>query len=1064
MAERKNKFLIKRSNVAGKVPTAGDLLLGEMALNTADVILYASGTTANSILPIGWDRVNLTGDTMTGTLYTPSVSATTMSAVTYYGDGSNLTGIPTANTYTTTAYTVGNTVVYDNTEASSAYTVDLSGLSNLPTDEQFQLFGNQSSTGLIEYGGLSANTLDNTKFDVGPMKGWIVDNTTNPESPVVTYIDYSGSTGSNPSGVTLTYLATNPVTYIGLSGDTTGDIVQSTTPFDASDHRDSLQLGVVIHSDNTQVNVTNNLPGMGIDPTSQFYDLIHALGYFNLDLAGEQGNIYSYNGSNLNIDKTGGDIFAHGSNYTNDPKNPHIKTLSSGDTLTFRYRISDSTEWANTTEINPNIYETGGSTAATPTNKFTAQRINMFPSGISRLQYGQNVYDSIDDAEGALSTESFIVEGNIKDNALLRGFVITKEGATDLSDPTQGKFVIANHFGHANDTVVGDVHRTEIVNSSSTGLRLGGEMTINGDNTKFDISSGSGVIVDNYTTPNNPTLIQVDWGTLTGLTVTNLTGDTGSYVFLKSDGTVKQEPISNGVTEADYRDFIYLGLIGHASQLFINNVFNTPLQLVSPINQHQDLASAIGPFSVNGNIITNIVGSLELKKDVGKSFLYGGNFHNDAKAPSQLNTGSLSGDTLFYATGLKVLGPSGTTVDTDNFDPDGLGVVVPIAGPSTQYVAHRLWHQPSSNLLIFQYGQVGYANQATCRDSFETENYIVPSGIEDVAYVVAILITKDGDANLDNALIIPQGKFAGTGGGGTSPDTLQSAYNNSTNPEIITDVSRGALDLVVGSGSDSDNLMTFQSSGKTINAFVTGEGNATFSGQVDTNTARLISTPTQDNTGTDILVRNITTGVIEYRQASTFSGATDTNYYVTGGTVTTGGTLTLTRNDAVNVGIDFKETKRMMIGTDSANAISAGVAYLGDTGASFLSFGGTGVSDDEASFNFVVPTNYISGGTFYLKFTTTATGNDVQFEMNITSIDNGGDLSTATDTAIQNATTGAGTSWDMIETAAYAPVTATFSADKNVVIKINRDASDAPDTFNNTAYVWGLVFEYTGIK
>jgi len=85
MVNRKNTFLIKRSNVPGNVPTAGQILLGELALNTADVILYASGTTANSILPIGWDRVARTGDTMTGTLYAPSISATTISATTYYG-------------------------------------------------------------------------------------------------------------------------------------------------------------------------------------------------------------------------------------------------------------------------------------------------------------------------------------------------------------------------------------------------------------------------------------------------------------------------------------------------------------------------------------------------------------------------------------------------------------------------------------------------------------------------------------------------------------------------------------------------------------------------------------------------------------------------------------------------------------------------------------------------------------------------------------------------------------------------------------------------------------------
>ena len=68
MANRKNTFILKRSNVPGKIPSSGDLLLGEIAINTADVILYASGTTTNSILPIGWDRVARTGDTMTGSL------------------------------------------------------------------------------------------------------------------------------------------------------------------------------------------------------------------------------------------------------------------------------------------------------------------------------------------------------------------------------------------------------------------------------------------------------------------------------------------------------------------------------------------------------------------------------------------------------------------------------------------------------------------------------------------------------------------------------------------------------------------------------------------------------------------------------------------------------------------------------------------------------------------------------------------------------------------------------------------------------------------------------------
>ena len=93
MSNRQTTFLLKKSGVAGKIPT--QLLLGEIAINFADAKLYTSGTTANSILPIGWDRVSKTGDTMTGTLFVPTVSATTYLNLPSAGSGT-VTGSSTA--------------------------------------------------------------------------------------------------------------------------------------------------------------------------------------------------------------------------------------------------------------------------------------------------------------------------------------------------------------------------------------------------------------------------------------------------------------------------------------------------------------------------------------------------------------------------------------------------------------------------------------------------------------------------------------------------------------------------------------------------------------------------------------------------------------------------------------------------------------------------------------------------------------------------------------------------------------------------------------------------------
>ena len=131
MANRQNTFLLKRSNIPGKVPSPSDLRLGEIALNTADGILYTSGNTSNSILPIGWDRISRTGDTVTGNfIFNDNISVSgissfnIVSATTIYGDGSNLTNID--NFYTTGATFSGNTIIFGRTDNINGYTLDLS--------------------------------------------------------------------------------------------------------------------------------------------------------------------------------------------------------------------------------------------------------------------------------------------------------------------------------------------------------------------------------------------------------------------------------------------------------------------------------------------------------------------------------------------------------------------------------------------------------------------------------------------------------------------------------------------------------------------------------------------------------------------------------------------------------------------------------------------------------------------------------------------------------------------------------------------------------------------------
>ena len=490
-------------------------------------------------------------------------------------------------------------------------------------------------------------------------------------------------------------------------------------------------------------------------------------------------------------------------------------------------------------------------------------------------------------------------------------------------------------------------------NNASTGTRSGGLMTVNGgDNSKFDISAGSGTIMDNFTDGNAPLLTEVVWDTITGVTLTNLTGSQGTYIFINSSGGTLQLPLQTPPQQSDKRDNIYLGFIGHASNTVINNVFNTPIQVVSPINQLEDLTSSIGPFSKNGNRVSNITGTLELQKSSGNSFVFGGNLSNNNKIPSNIQSGVLSGSTLFYAKGTAVLGPSGTTVDVQNYDSNGLGTISAI--PGSNYVATRIWHAPVNNVLVFQYAQFSYSTQSLARDSFPNENYTSPPGLDVNAYLVAVLIYKRGDANLDNALVIPQGKFAGTGGGGTSPDTLQSVYDNSIpNPEILTDATNGSVDFRVGSGSDSDNLIRFQQNDGTVNAFITGEGNSSFN-NISGDTLQLNTIPTLNATGTDILLRNSTTGVVDYRPVSGITP--DLNTFVSGGTYND---ITNNINFSGNsLETTFDVDLTDLVSSVSGNTFVVGGTYIDSTNTIAL------LRNDGNFVNVTGVTNtYVTGGT-----------------------------------------------------------------------------------------------------
>jgi hypothetical protein len=151
MANRQTTFLLKRSNVPGKIPSSSGLTLGELALNTADAILYTSGTTANNILPIGWDRIHRTGDTVTGDFnYFGDITISGSSlpngyALAVTGD-TNLGGdvfVQGDLLYNGSMLVTGSTIIQNGLTANTIYTdyIDFNNnLSPIPTNLEGRVF------------------------------------------------------------------------------------------------------------------------------------------------------------------------------------------------------------------------------------------------------------------------------------------------------------------------------------------------------------------------------------------------------------------------------------------------------------------------------------------------------------------------------------------------------------------------------------------------------------------------------------------------------------------------------------------------------------------------------------------------------------------------------------------------------------------------------------------------------------------------------------------------------------------------------------------------------------
>lgn len=335
-------------------------------------------------------------------------------------------------------------------------------------------------TGIVSGGLLSVNT-DNTKFNISAGTGYVVDYWTDPTNPLVTKVTWNAFTG-----VTDTYLTESVSTTILINSS--GTVLQQTSSPSDEDYKQYLVIGKTLHGNLSSINAASQYQSQASGKIGWAGDISRFIGVMAI------GTTITPNDANLSIKLSSGKLYRVGANYTNNQKNPNIATINAASPKTFQYRYKNGltyTVTSPTTAINPNTYNlvSGGSGSLVTTgfnNKYTIQRVYVFPSGNTYVTYGQQTYNSLAAAVAGIQTETPDVDPQFADSCL-RAFICVKQGCIDLSNTAEASFEQVGKFGESQLAIAG---------TSGAGNVVGPSSSVNDSIARFDGTTGT-VIKDN---------------------------------------------------------------------------------------------------------------------------------------------------------------------------------------------------------------------------------------------------------------------------------------------------------------------------------------------------------------------------------------------------------------------------------------------------------------------------------------------------------------------------------------------------------------------------------------
>lgn len=371
---------------------------------------------------------------------------------------------------------------------------------------------------------------------------------------------------------------------------------------------------------------------------------------------------------------------------------------------------------------------------------------------------------------------------------------------------------------------------------SSTGVVSGVIASGTPGGTTFDLSSGEVHFYDTTSDPANPVETVVSYVGSSNNAITNIASTPITYVLMNSSGTIVQQPM--GPTATQRRSLATISVIVHPTGVvagFIEGRIPPQDQLA---NQVQDLALALGPINLSGNEFSANGANLNIDKSAGSIYANGQNIGNDRTDPSTVTLASLTatGFTYTWRDGSGGFNQTLAASILPGAYDDG---TVSVASPNgsvgnNQWTIQRVYLS-AANQVAIHYGQEVYGSQSAAVDAIETEIFEVNPSLTG-ALLRGFIIVKGNATALNNtgqATFLSASKFGGVSSGpvGGTTSTLQSSYDLSSIPQILTSLAQGAMSIRGGTGSDTDTVLQIQNNAGTTTFSVAGDG--TITGDVD---------------------------------------------------------------------------------------------------------------------------------------------------------------------------------------------------------------------------------------